>query len=255
MSIDLENSRVTLPLDRPAVSSSAETAQAQASYALTRCKTEFASQTAHKELNTVLRRHETIFAQTSTSVGKIKNVVHTIHTNPHPPIQRRPYRRPQHEYDEISRQVSDLLEKKLIRPSTSPWAFPVTLAPKKDGSQRLCIDFRPLNAITIDDKMPLPRIDEVIDRLSNARFFTTLDVAWGYWHIAMDPASVAKTAFVTHEGHYEWLVMPFGLKNAPATFQKAIQAILGPILYKGAINYLDDNHIHRNTRAARSTPQ
>ena len=137
MSIDLENSRVTLPLDRPAVSSSAETAQAQASYALTRCKTEFASQTAHNELNTVLRRHETIFAQTSTSVGKIKNVVHPIHTNPHPPIQRRPYRRPQLEYDEISRQVSDLLEKKLIRPSTSPWAFPVTLAPKKDGSQRL----------------------------------------------------------------------------------------------------------------------
>ena len=93
--------------------------------------------------------------------------------------------------------------------------------------------------------MPLPRIDEVIDRLSNARFFTTLDVAWGYWH--MDPASVAKTAFVTHQGHYEWLVMPFGLKNAPATFQKAIQAILGSILYKGAINYLDDIIIYTET--------
>ena len=95
--------------------------------------------------------------------------------------------------------------------------------------------------------MPLPRIDEVIDRLSNARYFTTLDVAWGYWHVAMDPASDAKTAFITHEGHYEELVMPFGLKNAPATFQKAIQAILGPILYKGAINYLDDIIIYTET--------
>ena len=247
MTVDLENSRVIVPTDRPVVSSSAGTAKAQASYALTRCKTESAPPSAHKQINTVLKRHETIFAKTSTSVGRIKDVVHTIHTNPHPPIQRRPYRRPQHEYDEISRQVSDLLEKKLIRPSTSPWAFPVTLAPKKDGSQRLCIDFRPLNAITIDDKMPLPRIDEVIDRLSNARYFTTLDVAWGYWHVAMDPASVAKTAFITHEGHYEWLFMPFGLKNAPATFQKAIQAILGSILYKGAINYLDDIIIYTET--------
>ena len=94
------NSRVIVPTDQLAVSSSAETAKAQASYMLTRCRTEYAPQSAHNVLNTVLKRHQTIFAKTSTSVGRIRDVVHTIHTNPHPPIQRRPYRRPQHEYDD-----------------------------------------------------------------------------------------------------------------------------------------------------------
>ena len=88
--------------------------------------------------------------------------------------------------------------------------------------------------------MPIPRITEVLDRLQGAKYFTTLDVAWGYWHIEMDPDSIDKTAFVTNEGHYEWLVMPFGLKNAPATFQRIIQRILGKLLYNGVINYLDD---------------
>jgi transposase InsO family protein len=95
--------------------------------------------------------------------------------------------------------------------------------------------------------MPMPLIHEVLDRLQGARYFTTLDVAWGYWHIEMDPDSIDKTAFVTNEGHYEWLVLPFGLKNAPATFQRIIQQILGPLLYRGAINYLDDFIIYSET--------
>jgi len=111
----------------------------------------------------------------------------------------------------------------------------------------MCIDFRKLNAISIDDKMPMPRITEVLDRLQGARYFTTLDVAWGYWHIEMDPDSIEKTAFVTNEGHYEWLVMPFGLKNAGATFQRIIQQILGKHLYNGVINYLDDFIIYSQT--------
>ena len=199
------------------------------------------------QLNALLAKHHRVFTQANADIGRISGASHTIHTVPHPPIQLRPYRRPQHEYDEIGRQVTELLQKGLIRESSSPWAFPVTLAPKKDGSQRLCIDFRKLNAITIDDKMPLPRIQEVLDRLSGAKYFTTLDIAWGYWQAAMDPASVAKTAFVTNSGHYEWLVMPFGLKNAPATFQRTLQTVLGKLLYNGAINYLDDIIIYSKT--------
>ena len=118
---------------------------------------------------------------------------------------------------------------------------------KKDNSDRMCIDYRDLNAITIDDKMPLPRIHEVIDRLRGAKYFTTLDIAWGYWQVMMDPDSIEKTAFITNEGHYEWLVMPFGLKNAPATIQRIIQHILGKLLYKGAINYLDDVIVYTET--------
>ena len=95
--------------------------------------------------------------------------------------------------------------------------------------------------------MPMPRILDVLDRLQGAEYFTTLDVAWGFWHIQMDPESIEKTAFVTNEGHYEWLVMPFGLKNAPATFQRIIQRVLGPLLYRGAINYLDDIVIYSKT--------
>ena len=201
--------------------------------------------------NTALQRllvqYTRVFSRQPSDIGRIKVTRHEIHTVPHPPIQRRPYRRPSCEYEEIKRQVSDLLQKGLIRESMSPWAFPVTLAPKKDGGKRLCIDFRPLNAITIDDKMPMPRIQDVLDRLQGARYFTTLDVAWGFWHIEMHPNSVEKTAFVTNEGHYEWLVLPFGLKNSPSTFQRTLQHILGPLLYSGAINYMDDIIIYSDT--------
>ena len=199
------------------------------------------------KLTQLLRDHKDVFSQNETDIGRITVAKHRITTVTHPPIQLRAYRRPQSEYDEISRQIKELKEKNLIRDSESPWAFPITLVSKKDGGKRLCIDYRRLNSITIDDKMPLPRITEVIDRLSGCKFFTTLDVAWGYWHIEMDPESIDKTAFITHEGHYEWLVLPFGLKNAPATFQRILQKVLGKLLYKGAINYLDDIIIYSKT--------
>lgn len=198
-------------------------------------------------LDAVLNKHVKIFATSDTDIGRIDIAKHSIITNPHPPIQRRPYRRSASEYDEIRTQVEQLKRQNLIRDSTSPWAFPVTLVPKKDGGKRMCVDYRQLNAITIDDKMPLPLIQEVVDRLRGARYFSTLDIAWGYWHIAMDPDSITKTAFVTNEGHYEWLVMPFGLKNAPATFQRIVQQILGTLLYNGVINYLDDFIIYSDS--------
>lgn len=198
-------------------------------------------------LNLLLQNYENIFSQHDTDIGRIIAAKHHINTVPHPPIQLRPYRRPQTEYEEIKKQLDSIKEKGLIRDSDSPWAFPVTMTKKKDGSSRLCIDYRRLNSITIDDKMPMPHIHEVLDRLQGAKYFTTLDIAWGFWHVEMHPDSIKKTAFVTNQGHYEWLVMPFGLKNAPATFQRIIQKALGELFYKGVINYLDDFIIYSET--------
>ena len=120
-------------------------------------------------LNEILQKYKQTFSENSVDVGRITIAQHTIHTTPHPPIQLRPYRRPMSEYDEIKRQVEDLKDKGLVRDSNSPWAFPVTLAPKPDGSARLCVDYRRLNALTVDDKMPLPHIQEVLDRLQGAK--------------------------------------------------------------------------------------
>ncbi|UYV75877.1 K02A2.6-like, partial [Cordylochernes scorpioides] len=199
-----------------------------------------------KELNQLLKENQALFSQHETDIGRIA-VQHKIHTIEHPPISCRPYRRPLAEYDEIKRQVEELSKKGLIRESQSPWAFPVVLVSKKDGSQRMCIDYRKLNAITIDDKQPLPYIQDMFDRLHNAKYFTTLDIAWGYWHVEIHPDSVEKTAFITNDGHYEFLVMPFGLKNAPSTFQLIIQPIIGNLLWNGVCNYQDDILIYSST--------
>ena len=201
------------------------------------------------QITQMLNKYSDVFAKDESDIGRITAVKHKIITRPHPPIQMRHYRRPQSEYDKINAIVKDLEEKGLIRKSQSPWAFPVVLAYRKDSNEkdRFCNDYRHLNQITIDDKMPLPRIDDIIDRFRKAKYYTSLDVKWGYWHIEMDPDSVEKTAFITNEGHYEWLVMPFGLKNAPATFQRIIQHILSERLYKGVLNYLDDIMIYSET--------
>ena len=201
----------------------------------------------NKAIEDILKQRSNAFSLQDNDIGRIKIARHSILTRPHHPIYLRPHRRPQHEYDQLQREVDQLIAKGLVRPSNSPYAFPVMGVPKKDGTLRLVVDYRRLNAITIPDKMPIPRVDDIIDRLHGARYFTTLDIAWGYWHVEMDPNSIQKTAFVTNQGHYEWMVMPMGLMNAGATFQRIIQQILGPHLYKGAINYLDDIILYSET--------
>ena len=205
------------------------------------------SSTEQDQLNELLNKFDFIFAKDDSDVGRIKNVKHQINLTNETPIYRRPYRLPQADNDEMDRQVEELLRKKIIRPSNSPWNFPAKLAPKKDGSKRLCINYIPLNQRTIDDRFPMPRIDDVIDRLRNMRFKSVLDLAWGYWQISMDPKDIPKTAFSTHRGHYEWFVMPFGLKNAPIDFQRAIQNALGDLIYNGCINYIDDIIVYTET--------
>ncbi|UYV77680.1 K02A2.6-like [Cordylochernes scorpioides] len=198
------------------------------------------------ELKKLLEHNRNVFSQHAIDLGKVA-IQHKIITKSEQPISLRPYRRPLKEYEEIAEQVKELLEHKLIRTSDSPWAFPVVMVPKKDGNKRMCIDYRRLNEITLDDRQPLPHIQDMFDRLHGSRFFSTLDVAWGYWQIEMDPQSIQKTAFVTNDGHYEFLVMPFGLKNAASTFQRIIQHILGELLWKGTCSFQDDILVYTKT--------
>lgn len=141
-----------------------------------------------------------------------------------------------------------MLDKGWIRPSKSPWSAPTLFVKKKDGSLRLCIDYCAVNRLTIKDSYPIPRIDDVLDRLSNAKIFSKLDLASGYHQIRVAEKDVEKTAFGSRFGLFEFLVLPFGLINAPATFMKAMNSMFVEYLNEFIILYLDDILIYSRSR-------
>ena len=132
------------------------------------------------------------------------------------PVSMAPYRMDPAELAELKQQIEDLLEKRFIRPSASPWEAPILLVKKKDGSSRLCVDYRQLNKLTIKNKYPLPRIDDLLDQLRGAGVFSKIDLRSGYHQILVKSEDVQKTAFRSRYGHYEYVVMPFGVTNALA---------------------------------------
>ena len=140
-----------------------------------------------------------------------------------------------------------MLQQDLIQHSTSPWSFPVVIIKKKNGKLRFCVNYKPLNDVTKKDNYPLPRIDEILDSLNGAQWFTTLDLASGYWQIKVREEDREKTAFITKFGTFEFKVMPFGLCNAPATFQHIMNKVLGEAIGKYVMVYLDDVIIYSRT--------
>ena len=133
-----------------------------------------------------------------------------------------------------------MLKHRVIRPSSSPWASPIVLVKKKDGSVRFCVDFRRLNDITVKDVFPLPRTTDLLESFQGAKIFSTLDAAAGYWQVPLTEETIPKTAFITSEGLFEFLVMPFGLCNAPATFQRIMNVLLAGLNGLSCLVYLDD---------------
>jgi hypothetical protein len=165
------------------------------------------------------------------------------------PPARSPYRMSPAEQDEVRKTLDDLLEHGFIQSSVSPFAAPVLLVKKKDGTMRMCVDYRGLNKITIKNKYPLPRIDELFDRLHGAKWFSKIDLRSGYHQLRIHPDDIHKTAFNTRYGHYEYLVLPFGCSNAPASFMHLMQdKVLRPFVDKFVIVYLDDILIYSQTK-------
>nr|KYP56224.1 Transposon Ty3-I Gag-Pol polyprotein [Cajanus cajan] len=159
-----------------------------------------------------------------------------------------PYRMALAELVELKGQLEDLLEKQLVRPSVSPWGAPVLLVRKKDGVSRLCVDYRQLNKLTIKNKYPLPRIDDLMDQLRGASVFSKPDLRSGYHPIRVKEGDIPKTAFRTRYGHYEYVVMPFGVTNAPAVFMDYMNRIFRPFLDKFVVVFIDDILIYSRTR-------
>ena len=192
----------------------------------------------HEEARAILRKHSHMW---DGQLGQINTTEHRLELEPGTvPIRQPPYRAGHKEREFETAEVGKMLELGIIRPSKSEWASPVVLAPKGDGSLRFCIDYRRLNAVTKRDSYPLPRMDDCIDSLGDAKFFSTLDANSGYWQVPMRESDIEKTAFVTHDGLYEFRRMPFGLKNAPATFQRVLDLILAGFKWQTCLVYIDD---------------
>ena len=192
------------------------------------------------QLYDLLFEFSDVFSEGSHDLGRTDFVQHQINTDVAAPIRQAPRRLPLARREEAASAVQEMYQQGVIEPSASPWSSPVVLVKKKDGGVRFCVDYRKLNEVTHKDSYPLPRIDDSIEALSGAKWFSTLDLKSGYWQVEMDEKDKEKTAFSIGSGLWQFTVMPFGLSNAPATFERLMEQVLAGLPFNTALIYLDD---------------
>ncbi|GJY48578.1 putative reverse transcriptase domain-containing protein [Tanacetum coccineum] len=189
----------------------------------------------------VVKEFPDVFPENLPGIPPVRQVEFQIDLIPRAaPIARTPYRLAPSEMQELSNQLQELTDRGFIRPSTSPWGAPVLFVKKKDGSFRMCIDYRELNKLTIKNRYPLPRIDDLFDQLQGSSVYSKIDLRSGYHQLRVRERDIPKTAFRTRYGHYEFQVMPFGLTNAPAVFMDLINHVCKPYLDKFVFVFIDD---------------
>ena len=181
-----------------------------------------------------------IFSKSKDDLGHTNIEEHRIDTGNATPIKQRPRRLPLSKRQTERDEVQQMLKSDVIEPSSSPWASPIVMVTKKDGSIRFCVDYRKLNGVTLRDSYPLPRIDDCLDSLCCAKWFSTLDLASGYWQMCVHPDDREKTAFTCQSGLFQFKVLPFGLTNAPSSFERLMEKVLVGLQFDICLIYLDD---------------
>ena len=202
-----------------------------------------------EQLRGLLREFQDTFSLNKNDLGRTSVVKHAIDVGTARPIKQAPRRIPLAKQDVTRAEVQRMRDLGIIEPSSSPWASPVVLVDKKDGSTRFCVDYRRVNEVTKKDSNPLPRIDSTLDALVGARWFSTLDLTNGYWQVEMEPGDKEKTAFCLDSSLWQFKVMPFGLCNAPATFTRLMERVLHGLVGHGVLVYLDDIVVYSKTES------
>eukprot|EP00731_Ephydatia_muelleri_P034851 Em0081g16a len=200
-----------------------------------------------EKLKRLLCEFSDVISVGEKDLGRTNVLKHKVNTGDAPPIHQQARRMPYHQRETVKKMLDDMLQQDVIEASSGPWSSPIVLARKKDGTLRFCVDFRRINDVTKKEVHPLPRIDETLDMLGGAKWFSTLDLASGYWQVEMEPEHKEKTAFSTPFGTYQFKVMPFGLSNAPSTFQKLMEMVLAGLHWTTCLVYLDDIVIFSTT--------
>ena len=199
--------------------------------------TEGLHRTEKRKLEALLREFTDVLSVSDDDLGRTTIVKHQNDAAPvHQPQRRLSF----HQREVVQQHVDKMLKNGIIEPSKGPWSSPVVLVKKNDGTTRFCIDFRKVNDLTKKDAHPLPRIDDTLDTLGGAQWFSILGLAGGYWQVEVDPADREKTAFATPDALYQFRVMPFGLCNAPGTFQCLMEHVLRGLHWSTCLVYLDD---------------
>jgi len=200
-----------------------------------------------QQLNTLLNRNRDRFADNLLALGHVKDYEHQIPTECSRPIKQKPYRYDPEKRDFIQKETKKMIDAGIAKESSSAWTSPVVVVKKKNGNFRLCVDYRKLNQVTERDEYPLPLINDIFDTMTGAQWFTTLDCMSGYWQMKVADEDQSKTAYITEDGLYEFTVMPFGLSNAPASFQRMMDRVFKDYKGKFVSVYLDDITIYSKT--------